>query len=108
MSYILNALKKAEHDRKREEPEDLDDFVSAGWDPYQEQPKSAVSYKLAIFMNLYIMAFRLGAEPFFFNHSDKKNAKEIYEKLQLEYNKARQQRITMELVEIISGASALD
>jgi hypothetical protein len=48
MSYILNALKKAEHDRKREEPEDLDDFVSAGWDPYQEQPKSASSYKLAI------------------------------------------------------------
>ena len=37
-----------------------------------------------------------------------KNAKEIFEKLQLEYNKARQQRITMELVEIISGASALD
>ena len=38
-------------------------------------------YKLAIFMNLYIMAFRLGAEPFFFNHSDKKNAKEIYAKI---------------------------
>jgi O-antigen/teichoic acid export membrane protein len=35
-------------------------------------------YKLAIFMNLYIMAFRLGAEPFFFNHSDKKNAKVTY------------------------------
>jgi hypothetical protein len=48
MSYILNALKKAEHDRKREEPEDLDDFVSAGWDPYQETPKSGASYKLAI------------------------------------------------------------
>ena len=48
MSYILNALKKAEHDRKREEPEDLDDFVSAGWDPYQEAPKSGASYKLAI------------------------------------------------------------
>ena len=36
-----------------------------------------------------------------------KNAKEIVEKLNLEYNKARQARITMELVEIISGASAL-
>ena len=35
-------------------------------------------YKLAVFMNLYIMAFRLGAEPFFFNHSDKKNAKVTY------------------------------
>jgi len=48
MSYILNALKKAEHDRKRDESEDLDDFVSAGWDPYQQPKKSADSYKLAI------------------------------------------------------------
>lgn len=37
-----------------------------------------------------------------------KNAKEIYDKLTLIYNKARQARITMELVEIISGASALE
>ena len=36
-----------------------------------------------------------------------KNATEILEKLTLKYNKARQARITMELVEIISGASAL-
>lgn len=35
-------------------------------------------YKLAIFMNLYIMAFRLGAEPFFFNHSKEKNAPQMY------------------------------
>ena len=33
-----------------------------------------------------------------------KNAKEIFDKLTLEYNKARQARITTELVEIISGA----
>ena len=36
-----------------------------------------------------------------------KNAGEILDKLTIEYNKARQTRITMELVEIISGASAL-
>lgn len=36
-----------------------------------------------------------------------KNAKEILEGLTLKYNQARQARITMELVEIISGASAL-
>jgi F-type H+-transporting ATPase subunit gamma len=36
-----------------------------------------------------------------------KNAKEILEKLKLQYNKARQARITKELCEIISGASAL-
>lgn len=38
-------------------------------------------YKLAIFMNLYIMAFRLGAEPFFFNHSDHKDARETYARI---------------------------
>jgi hypothetical protein len=47
MSYILNALKKAERDRKREEIEDLDDFVSDGWDPYQEPTESHASYKVA-------------------------------------------------------------
>jgi F-type H+-transporting ATPase subunit gamma len=36
-----------------------------------------------------------------------KNAKEIVEKLKLEYNKARQQKITLELCEIISGAAAV-
>jgi len=36
-----------------------------------------------------------------------KNAGEILDKLTLKYNKARQAGITMELVEIISGASAL-
>lgn len=36
-----------------------------------------------------------------------KNAGEILSKLTLVYNKARQARITMELVEIISGANAL-
>ncbi len=41
----------------------------------------AACYKLAIFMNLYVMAFRLGAEPFFFNHADKKDAKETYARI---------------------------
>jgi len=36
-----------------------------------------------------------------------KNAGEIYDKLALMYNKARQARITTELCEIISGASAM-
>ncbi len=41
----------------------------------------AACYKLAIFMNLYIMAFRLGAEPFFFSHSNHKDAKETYARI---------------------------
>lgn len=35
-------------------------------------------YKLAIFMALYIQAFRLGAEPFFFNQYNKENSRFIY------------------------------
>lgn len=41
----------------------------------------AACYKLGVFMTLYIMAFRLGAEPFFFNHADKENAKVTYAKI---------------------------
>jgi len=36
-----------------------------------------------------------------------KNAKEIFDKITLQYNKARQARITTELVEIISGAMSI-
>ncbi|MFV0541897.1 MAG: lipopolysaccharide biosynthesis protein [Aestuariibaculum sp.] len=35
-------------------------------------------YKLAVFMTLFIQAFRMGAEPFFFNHASEKNAPETY------------------------------
>ena len=35
-------------------------------------------YKIAVFMTIFIQAFRLGAEPFFFNHAKEKNAKETY------------------------------
>jgi len=35
-------------------------------------------YKIAVFMTIFIQAFRLGAEPFFFNHSQEKNAKNTY------------------------------
>jgi F-type H+-transporting ATPase subunit gamma len=37
-----------------------------------------------------------------------KNANEMIDSLTLRYNRARQARITTELIEIISGASALD
>ncbi len=38
----------------------------------------AACYKLAIFMTLFTMAFRLGIEPFFFKHASHKNAKKTY------------------------------
>lgn len=37
-----------------------------------------------------------------------KNAGEMVEKITMQYNRARQARITTELIEIISGASALE
>ena len=38
-------------------------------------------YKLGMFMTLFVMAFRLGIEPFFFNHSGHANAKNTYAKI---------------------------
>ena len=38
----------------------------------------AACYKLGVFMTLYIMAFRLGAEPFFFRVAGSENAKSNY------------------------------
>lgn len=35
-------------------------------------------YKIAMFMTIFIQAFRLGAEPFFFSHAKEVNAKETY------------------------------
>ena len=38
----------------------------------------AACYKLAVFMTLFIQAFRMGAEPFFFNYAKQENAKQTY------------------------------
>ena len=35
-------------------------------------------YKIAVFMTIFIQGFRLGAEPFFFNHAKEQNAKQTY------------------------------
>src|SRR5690606_28567163 len=37
--------------------------------------------KLAIFLNLFVQAFRLGAEPFFFSQAEKKNSGETYSRI---------------------------
>ena len=38
-------------------------------------------YKLAVFMTIFVQAFRLGAEPFFFNQAKEKNARETYARI---------------------------
>ena len=37
--------------------------------------------KIAIFLNLFVTAFRLGAEPFFFSYAKNDNAKQVYAKI---------------------------
>lgn len=53
MSFILNALKKAEQDRLRDDPKDLEDFASARWDPYEQKPSSNKS--LIVFSALVVL-----------------------------------------------------
>ncbi len=61
--------------------ENLDKLLLGNMIGKEQMGIYAACYKLGVFMTLYIMAFRLGAEPFFFNHADKANAKETYAKI---------------------------
>lgn len=58
--------------------ENLDKWLLGSMIDKETEGLYAAAYKLAIFMNLYIMAFRLGAEPFFFSISGDKNAPKTY------------------------------
>lgn len=58
--------------------ENLDKYLIGIFIDKETEGLYAAAYKLAIFMNLYIMAFRLGAEPLFFSISDQKNAQQTY------------------------------
>ena len=61
--------------------ENLDKLLLGNMLDKQQMGIYAACYKLGVFMTLYIMAFRLGAEPFFFNQATQKNAKETYAKI---------------------------
>lgn len=45
----------------------------------------AACYKLGVFMTLYITAFRMGAEPFFFNNAHLSDAKEKYSTIMISF-----------------------
>lgn len=47
----------------------------------QELGIYAACSKIAIFLSIFINAFRLGAEPFFFSHSKSKNSSETYARI---------------------------
>jgi len=47
----------------------------------QEVGIYAACCKIAIFLSIFINAFRLGAEPFFFSHAKNKNSRDTYAKI---------------------------
>ena len=49
--------------------------------PLEQLGIYSACYKLSIFMILFIQAFRLAAEPLFFNYQKKTNSKKIYAQL---------------------------
>jgi len=55
----------------------LTDLVSEEY-AKSEVGKYAACIKLALFMNLFATAFRMGVEPFFFSHSDSENPQKTY------------------------------
>jgi O-antigen/teichoic acid export membrane protein len=59
------------------------DRIMLGWwstakDPLVQIGIYSGCYKLAILISLFIQAFRLGAEPFFFKQAENENAQKIY------------------------------
>ena len=67
MSFILNALKKAEQDRLREDPKDLEDFASARWDPYEQ--KASSNKPLMIFSAVLLLVLSVGVLFYLMNDS---------------------------------------
>jgi O-antigen/teichoic acid export membrane protein len=59
------------------------DRIMLGWWSTAKDPKVQIGiysgcYKLAILISLFIQAFRLGAEPFFFKQAEGENAQKVY------------------------------
>lgn len=53
-------------------------FLPAGVDAKSVVGIYSANYKLAIFITLFVQAFKMAAEPFFFNQSKEKNAVDLY------------------------------
>jgi len=61
--------------------ENLDKLLLSNYLGKEQMGIYAACYKLGVFMSLYIMAFKMGAEPFFFNQAKESNAKETYARI---------------------------
>ncbi|MXV51739.1 oligosaccharide flippase family protein [Pedobacter sp. HMF7647] len=58
----------------------LDNLLPAGISSHDTGIYGACA-KIAVFLNIFIQAFRLGAEPFFFSHAKNKNSGETYARI---------------------------
>ncbi len=58
--------------------ENLDKYLIRRMISHEIMGAYAATYKIGVFMSLYITAFRLGAEPFFFSQSKERDAKQKY------------------------------
>ncbi len=56
-------------------------FLPVGIDAKSVVGIYSANYKLAIFITLFIQAFKMAAEPFFFNQSKEKNASNLYARI---------------------------
>ncbi|WP_205942433.1 lipopolysaccharide biosynthesis protein [Pedobacter sp. SYP-B3415] len=56
----------------------LKELVPGNGRGFQDTGIYGASAKIAVFLSIFIQAFRLGAEPFFFSHAKEKNARETY------------------------------
>lgn len=61
--------------------ENLDKLLLTKYLGKEQMGIYAACYKLGVFMSLYIMAFKMGAEPFFFNQAKESNAKSTYARI---------------------------
>jgi len=65
--------------------ENLDKILLGKLLPVKESATQVGIYvacaKISIFLSIFVNAFRLGAEPFFFSHADKKNASQTYARI---------------------------
>lgn len=61
--------------------ENLDKLLLTKYLGKEQMGIYAACYKLGVFMSLYIMAFKMGAEPFFFNQAKEKNARQTYARI---------------------------
>ena len=64
MSYILDALQKAERERLRKDTKELEDFVSVNWNPYEPEIESTSAKTRGAVVVLLLLLIGVGSYSF--------------------------------------------